>query len=107
MICFFTRKVIPIQAPDFKEAYDVRLEELEVIDLKFIHRCLWPTLAVLYQVLNLHLYPLLCCAWRFPARYMNSELICVHFYDCCEKANMNPIMPDCVYFGRIQKEDAI
>jgi len=42
-------KVIPIQAPDFKDAYDVRLEELEVIDLKFIHCCAWPTLAVLYQ----------------------------------------------------------
>ncbi|CAI5964736.1 unnamed protein product, partial [Closterium sp. NIES-64] len=44
-------KVIPIDAKGhLKEAFNIRLEELQVIDIKFLFACERPTIAVLYQV---------------------------------------------------------
>jgi len=42
-------KVIPMDGPNLREAFDVRLEELNVIDVKFLHGCKQPTLAVLHE----------------------------------------------------------
>eukprot|EP00873_Tetraselmis_striata_P003032 jgi/Tetstr1/423296/TSEL_013995.t1 len=41
--------VIPMDGPNLREAFDVRLEELNVIDVKFLHGCKQPTLAVLHE----------------------------------------------------------
>ncbi|GJP48061.1 hypothetical protein CLOM_g7334 [Closterium sp. NIES-68] len=43
-------KVIPIDSKGhLKEAFNIRLEELQVIDIKFLYGCERPTIAVLYQ----------------------------------------------------------
>ncbi|CAI5489016.1 unnamed protein product [Closterium sp. Naga37s-1] len=43
-------KVIPIDSKGhLKEAFNIRLEELQVIDIKFLFACERPTIAVLYQ----------------------------------------------------------
>ena len=43
-------QVIPINAQgSLLEAFSIRLEELMVIDIKFLHGCKLPTVAVLYQ----------------------------------------------------------
>ncbi|CAK9232974.1 unnamed protein product [Sphagnum jensenii] len=43
-------KVIPIDSKgQLKEAFNIRLEELQVLDIKFLHGCSKPTIAVLYQ----------------------------------------------------------
>uniref|UniRef100_A0A061SBD9 DNA damage-binding protein 1 n=1 Tax=Tetraselmis sp. GSL018 TaxID=582737 RepID=A0A061SBD9_9CHLO len=42
-------KVIPVDGSSLREAYDIRLEELDVIDLQFLHGCALPTLAVLFR----------------------------------------------------------
>lgn len=47
MVCL---QIIPIDdRGKLQEAFDVRIDELEVLDLKFLHGCEQPTLAVLYQ----------------------------------------------------------
>jgi DNA damage-binding protein 1 len=44
-------KVIPIDSKgQLKEAFNIRLEELQVLDIKFLYGCSKPTIAVLYQV---------------------------------------------------------
>jgi len=43
-------KVIPIDAKgQLKEAFNIRLEELKVHDIKFLHGCAKPTIVVLYE----------------------------------------------------------
>lgn len=43
-------KVIPIDNKgQLKEAFNIRLEELQVLDIKFLYGCSKPTIAVLYQ----------------------------------------------------------
>jgi len=43
-------KVIPIDSKgQLKEAFDIRLEELQVVDIKFLYNCSKPTIALLYQ----------------------------------------------------------
>ena len=43
-------QAIPIQeSGQLAEACNIRLEELNVIDLKFLHGCARPTIALLYQ----------------------------------------------------------
>mmetsp|Transcript_12957 Transcript_12957/g.36428 ORF Transcript_12957/g.36428 Transcript_12957/m.36428 type:complete len:1117 (+) Transcript_12957:258-3608(+) len=42
-------KVIPLDGSRLQESFDIRLEELQVIDLKFLHGFTKPTLAVLHQ----------------------------------------------------------
>ena len=43
-------QVIPIgESGQLAEAFNIRLEELNVIDLKFLHGCAKPTLALLHQ----------------------------------------------------------
>jgi hypothetical protein len=43
-------KVIPIDSKgQLKEAFNIRLEELQVLDIKFLYGCSKPTIAVLYQ----------------------------------------------------------
>eukprot|EP00271_Cylindrocystis_brebissonii_P010251 TRINITY_DN26392_c0_g1_i1.p1 TRINITY_DN26392_c0_g1~~TRINITY_DN26392_c0_g1_i1.p1 ORF type:complete len:1092 (+),score=241.19 TRINITY_DN26392_c0_g1_i1:211-3486(+) len=43
-------KVIPIDSKGLlKEAFNIRLEELSVLDMKFLYGCAKPTIAVLYQ----------------------------------------------------------
>ncbi|XP_024396613.1 DNA damage-binding protein 1a [Physcomitrium patens] len=43
-------KVIPIDNKgQLKEAFNIRLEELQVLDIKFLYGCAKPTIAVLYQ----------------------------------------------------------
>ncbi|KAL0699191.1 hypothetical protein Bca4012_055313 [Brassica carinata] len=43
-------KVIPFDNKgQLKEAYNIRLEELQVLDIKFLYGCAKPTIAVLYQ----------------------------------------------------------
>ncbi|KAJ7544909.1 hypothetical protein O6H91_09G098400 [Diphasiastrum complanatum] len=43
-------KVIPIDGKgQLKEAFNIRLEELQVLDIKFLYGCSKPTIAVLYQ----------------------------------------------------------
>jgi len=43
-------KVIPIDSKgQLKEAFNIRLEELQVLDIKFLYGCAKPTIAVLYQ----------------------------------------------------------
>eukprot|EP00898_Chlorokybus_atmophyticus_P002114 jgi/Chlat1/2903/Chrsp2S04662 len=43
-------KVIPIGPKgQLREAFNIRLEELQVIDIKFLYGCAKPTIAVLYQ----------------------------------------------------------
>ncbi|XP_073392348.1 DNA damage-binding protein 1 isoform X2 [Physcomitrium patens] len=43
-------KVIPIDNKgQLKEAFNIRLEELQVLDIKFLYGCANPTIAVLYQ----------------------------------------------------------
>ena len=43
-------KVVPIDAKGvLKEAFNIRLEELQVIDLQFLHGCAAPTILLLYQ----------------------------------------------------------
>ncbi|WOL16215.1 DNA damage-binding protein 1 [Canna indica] len=43
-------KVIPFDnRGQLKEAFNIRLEELQVLDIKFLYGCLKPTIAVLYQ----------------------------------------------------------
>eukprot|EP00894_Picocystis_sp_ML_P001100 jgi/Pico_ML_1/51617/g2612.t1 len=44
-----TFKVIPIENGELQESYNIRLEELMVIDIVFLHGCEKPTIAVLYQ----------------------------------------------------------
>lgn len=39
-----------MEGSHLKESYDIRLEELEIMDLAFLHGCQRPTLAVLHQV---------------------------------------------------------
>ncbi|KAG2617083.1 hypothetical protein PVAP13_3NG178222 [Panicum virgatum] len=43
-------KVIPFDNKgQLKEAFNIRLEELQVLDIKFLHGCVKPTIVVLYQ----------------------------------------------------------
>ncbi|KAE8706609.1 DNA damage-binding protein 1 [Hibiscus syriacus] len=43
-------KVIPFDSKgQLKEAFNIRLEELQVLDIKFLYGCLKPTIVVLYQ----------------------------------------------------------
>lgn len=43
-------QVIPIgESGQLAEAFNIRLEELNVIDLRFLHGCAKPTLALLHQ----------------------------------------------------------
>nr|CAB3464268.1 unnamed protein product [Digitaria exilis] len=43
-------KVIPFDNKgQLKEAFNIRLEELQVLDIKFLHGCVKPTVVVLYQ----------------------------------------------------------
>ncbi|ACO65083.1 predicted protein [Micromonas commoda] len=43
-------KVVPMdRAGQLREAFDVRLEELNVVDVKFMHGCATPTICVLYE----------------------------------------------------------
>ena len=43
-------KVIPMdQKGQLREAFNIRLEELVVLDIKFLHGCAKPTVAVLYE----------------------------------------------------------
>eukprot|EP00252_Welwitschia_mirabilis_P019638 TRINITY_DN4603_c0_g1_i1.p1 TRINITY_DN4603_c0_g1~~TRINITY_DN4603_c0_g1_i1.p1 ORF type:complete len:1092 (+),score=216.35 TRINITY_DN4603_c0_g1_i1:257-3532(+) len=43
-------KVIPIDNKGhLKDAYNIRLEELQILDIKFLYGCSKPTIAVLYQ----------------------------------------------------------
>lgn len=43
-------QIIPIGDDcSLHEAFNVRLEELKVIDLAFLHECASPTIAVLYE----------------------------------------------------------
>ena len=43
-------KVVPMdRAGQLREAFDVRLEELNVVDVKFMHGCSVPTICVLYE----------------------------------------------------------
>ncbi|CAI9760069.1 unnamed protein product [Fraxinus pennsylvanica] len=43
-------KVIPFDKKgQLKEAFNIRLEELQVLDIKFLHGCPTPTIVVLYQ----------------------------------------------------------
>ena len=43
-------KVIPMdQKGQLREAFNIRLEELQVLDIKFLHGCAKPTVAVLYE----------------------------------------------------------
>ncbi|XP_010434237.1 PREDICTED: DNA damage-binding protein 1b [Camelina sativa] len=43
-------KVIPFNNKgQLKEAFNIRLEELQVLDIKFLYGCVKPTIAVLYQ----------------------------------------------------------
>ncbi|AQK88922.1 DNA damage-binding protein 1a [Zea mays] len=43
-------KVIPFDNKgQLKEAFNIRLEELQVLDIKFLHGCAKPTIVVLYQ----------------------------------------------------------
>jgi DNA damage-binding protein 1 len=43
-------KVIPIdERGNLKEAFNIRLEELQVIDITFLYGCPRPTIALLYQ----------------------------------------------------------
>lgn len=43
-------KVIPINSKNqLSEAFNIRLEELQVLDIKFLYGCRCPTIAVLYQ----------------------------------------------------------
>ena len=42
--------MIPIdESGQLAEAFNIRLEELNVLDLKFLHGCAKPTLALLHQ----------------------------------------------------------
>ena len=42
-------QVIPIdEKGSIKEAFNIRLEELQVLDIVFLHGCARPTIAVLY-----------------------------------------------------------
>lgn len=42
-------QVIPMDNGNLTEAFNIRLEELHVIDMAFLHGCSVPTLAVLYE----------------------------------------------------------
>uniref|UniRef100_A0A6B2KWM6 DNA damage-binding protein 1 n=1 Tax=Arcella intermedia TaxID=1963864 RepID=A0A6B2KWM6_9EUKA len=42
-------KVIPIEKGQLQTAYDIRLEETQIIEMKFLHGCVRPTLMVLYH----------------------------------------------------------
>ena len=43
-------KVVPVAAGGaLREAYNMRLEELQVVDLVFLHGCAVPTVCLLYQ----------------------------------------------------------
>jgi hypothetical protein len=43
-------QIIPLDGSSLREAFDVRLEELNVIDLKFLSSCEQLLLAVLHEV---------------------------------------------------------
>jgi hypothetical protein len=53
-------KLLPL-APFTDEAFNVRLEELQVLDIKFLHGYQEPTLCILYQVQPCCMLPLCCC----------------------------------------------
>lgn len=42
-------KIIPISGGRLQEAFDVRLEELQVLDIQFLDNCATPTIAVLWE----------------------------------------------------------
>ena len=42
-------KVVPIESSSLREAYNVRLEELRLLDIVFLHGCAKPTLCVLFE----------------------------------------------------------
>jgi len=42
-------QIIPIVDGALQEAFNVRLDELKVLDLAFLHGCAVPTLAVLFE----------------------------------------------------------
>jgi len=42
-------QIIPIVDGALQEAFNVRLDELKVLDLAFLHGCAIPTLAVLFE----------------------------------------------------------
>lgn len=46
-----TFKVIPVnpQTGHLEEAYDIRMEESQILDIKYLHGCVRPSIAVLYQ----------------------------------------------------------
>lgn len=58
-------KVIPLDR-DNKElkAFNIRLEELHVIDVKFLYGCQAPTICFVYQVLEQEESGRSCMAWH-------------------------------------------
>lgn len=42
-------QVIPMDAMGFHEAFNIRVDELQVLDLQFLYGCPRPTVALLYQ----------------------------------------------------------
>lgn len=53
-------KVIPLERENKElKAFNIRLEELQVIDVKFLYGCQAPTICFVYQVIKLDLN--VCC----------------------------------------------
>jgi DNA damage-binding protein 1 len=42
-------QIIPIEGPSLKEAFNLRLDMLRLLDMKFLHGCVRPTICILYE----------------------------------------------------------